>query len=157
MGREVRRVPPNWEHPQEGSSSKKFKPMFDITYADARKDWLDGLADHKPEEHDGLDYWEYNGNPPEREDYRTYSDAEATWFQVYETVSEGTPVTPPFETKDELVQYLATHGDLWDQRRGNGGWPVENARAFVNSGWAPSMIINGGKVMTARDIPPHEV
>jgi hypothetical protein len=35
-------------------------------------------------------------------------DKEATWFQAWETVTEGTPVTPPFATTDELVDYLAT-------------------------------------------------
>jgi hypothetical protein len=25
---------------------------------------------------------------------------EATWFQAWETVTEGTPVTPPFATTD---------------------------------------------------------
>jgi len=79
-----------------------------------------------------------------------------TWFQAYETVSEGTPVTPPFATQEELIDYLATRGDFWDQHRGEGPWPRENARKFVlGSGWAPSMIVTTGPagvdIKTARD------
>jgi hypothetical protein len=90
MGREIRRVPANWEHPQE-----------------------------------------------------------MTWYQVYETVSEGTPVTPPFETQSELVEYLVANGDFWDQRCRKEGssimecapWSRKQAEAFVyGPGWAPSLI-----------------
>lgn len=55
--------------------------------------------------------------PPEREYYRSWKDEDATWFQVWETVSEGTPVTPPFATKEELIDYLVANGDFWDQKR----------------------------------------
>lgn len=34
---------------------------------------------------------------------------------LYETVSEGTPVTPIFKTAEELVDHLATVGQDWDQ------------------------------------------
>lgn len=37
------------------------------------------------------DYWEWESNPPDRESYRPYKDEEGTWYQLYETVSEGTP------------------------------------------------------------------
>ena len=87
--------------------------------------------------------------PPNPECHRPkWKDGEATWFQVYETVSEGTPVTPPFATKAELVEYLVANGDFWDQkRREEGGsgmpcepWNREAAEQFVNDAWAPSMI-----------------
>ena len=58
-------------------------------------------------------------------------DKEATWFQAWETVTEGTPVTPPFATTDELVDYLVTRGDFWDQERGDGPWDRKSAEEFV--------------------------
>ena len=81
----------------------------------------------------------------------------ATWWQVYETVSEGTPVSPPFATPDELIDYLVAHGDFWDQQRrergdtimNNDPWSREQAEAFVRGpGWAPSMVVekNGNDV-----------
>ncbi len=54
------------------------------------------------------DFW---GEPPEPNDptLRPEYEEEPTWFQVYETVSEGTPVTPPFATEQELSDYLVRH------------------------------------------------
>jgi hypothetical protein len=51
-------------------------------------------------------------------------------WQMWETVSEGSPVTPVFATADELVWHLVIEH----------GHSESGARAFVNSGWAPSMI-----------------
>lgn len=79
--------------------------------------------------------------------YRPWTDAEATWVQVWETVSEGTPVTPPFATKAELVDYLVAGGDDWDRKRGRGGYSREQAVAFVESGWVPSMVVTGGQML----------
>lgn len=79
--------------------------------------------------------------PPDPKYYRPYREEDATWYQVWETVTEGTPVTPPFATREELVDYLVKYGDEWDQKRGNGGYSRAAAEAFVNAGWAPSMVI----------------
>jgi hypothetical protein len=38
------------------------------------------------------------------------------WWQVWETVSEGSPVTPAFETAEALIEHLVQHSDAWDQR-----------------------------------------
>ena len=68
-----------------------------------------------------------------------------------ETVTtEGTPVTPPFATTDELVDYLATRGDFWDQERGDGPWDRKSAEEFVKAGWAPTLIVTGKRIITAR-------
>lgn len=155
MGREVRKVPPKWEHPKmEGWRGERgdLQPMFDRPYEDARREWLEGLAAHKPEECNGCDYWEWCGNPPERSYYRPWRDEEATWLQVWETVSEGTPVSPPFATREELAQYLAEHGDFWDQQRGRGGWGIERAKAFVNVGWVPSAAVLNGELLESKDV-----
>jgi hypothetical protein len=62
---------------------------------------------------------------------------EPTWYQVYENVTEGTPVTPPFATKEALIFYLCNYGTF----RGDGRkWSQEVAENFVNgSGYLPSM------------------
>jgi hypothetical protein len=70
-------------------------------------------------------------------------------------MAEGSPVTPPFETKEELVEYLVEFGTFWDQTDGKGGWKRENAQRFADSGYAPSMIITctpeGVDIKTPRD------
>ena len=35
-------------------------------------------------------------------------------YVVYQTVSEGTPITPTFATQEELIDWLATKGTAWD-------------------------------------------
>ena len=164
MGREIRMVPPNWDHPkQEGRYDDRLQPMFNKTFEEAAADWKAGYAawergerpDYCGEESKALEFWEYDDGPPDREYYRPWKDEEATWVQIWETVSEGTPVTPPFATKAELVDYLATNGDFWDQKRGHGPWKRKAAEEFVEAGWAPSMVMvgtpEGGKIFMARD------
>lgn len=92
----------------------------------------------------------YEGDPPRIEHYNHYyTEDEATWFQLYETVSEGTPVSPPFETKEELSQYLHENGDFWTQMdlkkpehlRRRGKPTLEQARSLVETGFALSGMI----------------
>jgi len=175
MGREIRMVPPNWEHPKkwEHNPRKGWRevhiPMYDRPYRPALEEWFDGwqkwergeYPSYTSDDCKGDPYWEYTGGPPQPEYYRPdWKPEEMTWYQVYQTVSEGTPVTPPFATKEELIDYLVENGDFWDQERRKDGdsimrctpWPREEAEAFVNGpGWAPSMVIANGKCMTGTE------
>ena len=173
MGREIRRVPPNWEHPTKeypnyrlGTMEVRYQPMYDRALAPAMREWIADWdawergerPDYCSEESKILPYWEWSGGPPDPEYYRPdWQEGLATWWQVYETVSEGSPVSPPFATQQELVDYLVEHGDFWDQKRRQEGrsridcapWSKESATAFVfGSGWAPSLVVVDGKVMT---------
>src|SRR6202035_2729532 len=157
MGREIRRVPPHWEHPRRdchhfrpcNPDGKCLQPLYDRDYETELADWLAkrekwkaGGGEGVCAKHGHTTFEEWHGKAPDPNYYRpAWTDEERTWFQVYETVSEGTPVTPAFATKEELVDYLVNHGDFWDQKRGNGGWERENAEKFVGTGWAPSMMI----------------
>lgn len=183
MGRELRMVPPNWQHPKSKSGPRAerdaYQPLLNQSFTDAFAEWLDDFdrirrgefgkyeTSYQEDAHP-LAAWLADYSPPKPEDYRPYTDAEATWFQIYETVSEGTPVTPPFATKAELVDHLVKHGDDWQQKRwkeGNRfmqpekpGYSREAAEAFVESGWAPSMMIttkpDGSRAMaTGINVP----
>lgn len=188
MGREIRRVPKGWEHPRQqckhspwagGCTDAKrnggmcYQPLYDRDFETHAVQWLadcadweannpkSGRAEWEAEEGERKFFWEYDGDPPDRTYYRPkWSDEERTCYQMYETVSEGTPVSPVFETKEALVDYLVNYGDFWDQFRaqeegGPTGWKRENAEAFVKHEWAPSMIaIRTGdsvEIRTARD------
>ncbi|MBY3162080.1 hypothetical protein HFO65_15710 [Rhizobium laguerreae] len=174
MGREVRKVPANWEHPKKLDSygRERLQPMFDMTFADAAAEWKENFMkweggdrpSHFTGEDESLEYWEWENNPPDRAYYRPWTDEDAIWFQVWETVSEGTPVSPPFETEEELIAYLAANGDFWDQKRckepgweglwggtpGVSGWGRERAERFVKAAWAPSMILTNGKLVDGK-------
>jgi hypothetical protein len=173
MGREIRRVPPNYEHPKRDcphrgrcEEGECYQPQYDKNYEAAKQEWIDGLllwlkCEHPSQEPD-CDYWEWEGNPPDRDYYRAYKDEEATWYQVYETVSEGTPVTPPFETQQELIDYLVEYGDFWDQDRfkrgglehfvldhgrSSPGYSREAAEKFVlGSGFCCTGVVHNGIV-----------
>lgn len=164
MGREIRRVPPNWKHPlKEGEDAEyrsfrghtypNFQPKFEESFKEAASNWKKGFNEHKPsKENDFAEYWEFEGNPPDRDWFVDYNDEEPTWFQMYETVSEGTPVTPPFETQQELIDYLCTQGTYWVPTP----WNRDSAEKFVSSGYAPSMAVHqsasGTKIITAENM-----
>lgn len=148
MGREIRRVPANWQHPKY-SEETAHNPRLIGEYIPLREGYEAALADFKKSiETLGLgpaiDEW---GGGPQSDDYVQYGGAPCDWFQVYETVSEGTPVSPPFATPEELVEYLVQKGDFWSQKRGEPGYSRKAAEAFVGSGWAPSTVIKNGKAM----------
>ena len=160
MGREIRRVPPNWEHPRD--NKQKYIPLYDIDFDTEIERWYEEYKLWQKWEHpDQLDrpdrtctFWEWDGGPPRPETHRPVFTEEPTWYQIYETVSEGTPVSPPFATKEELIDYLVKYGDYWDQNRGDGGWDRKNAEQFVGDGWAPSMWICDGVLGMSRDGMP---
>lgn len=149
MGREIRRVPADWQHPVNERCPHGprpctpccYRPLYDDDYQSAAEQWMAGYAAFVPDKHSQY-FWEYEG-PPDSERYRArrWTSEEATHYQVYETVSEGTPVSPSQPSKEALVDYLVGHGDFWDQRRGVGGWSRESAERFVKHEWAPSMIV----------------
>jgi hypothetical protein len=151
MGREIRMVPPNWQHPKgERNGEENYLPMYDQDAQSKIEEWITNYRSWKKEEHDGYEYWEYEGGlHPEY--YRPKFTEEPTWYQVYETVSEGTPITPPFATKEELVNYLVEFGDFWQQHKWKKrftdiwchgaeepGWNRKSAEQFVECEWAPS-------------------
>lgn len=183
MGREIRRVPANWEHPKMvrlGTSGYEnaFKPQHKCSFDDDAADWIKefikwsagDFPSHAEDDDKKLPFWEWAGSHPDRDDYVDYKDEEPTWWQAYETVSEGTPVSPPFETKEELIQYLADNGDFWDQKRckepkwaslwggipGVSAWGIEKATAFVNAAWAPSMVMINNEIKSGVDFIAEE-
>jgi hypothetical protein len=171
MGREVRRVPSDWEHPKYTKDNAireswigEYKPLYDQDYESAAEEWTvnfnmwqEGKHPSQPCEYCRY-YWEYD-SPPDEEAYRDrkWTEEDATHFQAYETVSEGTPVTPAFATREALVDYLITYGDFWDQKRGAGGWKREAAERFVDAEFAPSLMVmrssEGTVIKEPRDGP----
>lgn len=176
MGREIRMVPANWAHPERDPNHDEYQrggkqPMTDETFDHAFAEWLETFDRIRAGKLEGFEIEYYAGgladwlpdNPaPIRCYYRPWNDDEATWFQLWETVSEGTPVSPPFASKQELADWLAANGDEWDQSRcndphacrtfgltpGKPGWGKEKAERFVfGDGWAPSFVVTDGNVM----------
>ena len=65
-------------------------------------------------------------------------------YQIWETVSEGSPISPVFSTPEDLAKHMAT--TRWGADKGT---PYETWLAFIlGPGWAPSMVMDGGKMMS---------
>ncbi len=119
MGMQVRRVPPAWEHPRDARGA--YLPLFDSDYESARRDWLDQEAAWKGGTHPAqaryedasqCSFREWHGDPPDPRFYRTpaWTEAEVSGYQLYETISEGTPLSPVFASRAELGAWLAQAG-----------------------------------------------
>ena len=118
MSREVRRVPKDWIHPKSDNGHDipllmgyaKDVEKWDI----ANGKWNDGYRNDyhggwKPldgdEECDS--YAEWNGDRPDKDDYMPdFTEGEATHYQMYETVSEGTPISPVMGSPEALAKWL---------------------------------------------------
>ena len=170
MGREIRRVPPNWQHPTWTADDAKYRdlvekprPCFDETFSDAAskwknefKRWEDGShedLERSPELREQYEFWEWH-EPPDPETHRPMFTAEPTWWQVYETVSEGTPVTPPFETQQALAEYLIANGDFWCQKSGENPPTREQAEAFVRVGFGLTFLLENGDLKDSYQAAP---
>ena len=65
-------------------------------------------------------------------------------YQIWETVSEGSPISPVFATPEELARYMATTRFGADQ-----GTSYEAWLEFINNiEWAPSFVVCDGKMMS---------
>lgn len=153
MGREIRKVPKGWEHPKDEQG--EYKSMHDEYFEDAfneweqnRLDWIAGKNEDQKRNNYGTtnaEYIEWAGTSPDPEYYRSvkWTEEEACCFQMYQTVSEGTPVSPVFETLQGLEDWLVEQGHS-----------RKAAKGFCESGSAPSFIMNSatGEIKSNVDI-----
>lgn len=163
MGREIRRVPPGWEHPRFTEDDAPhpvrvgaYRPCFDKTFPEAMRAWIakwDAWERGERPEYfdaanypDGIEFWEWDGGPPRPEWYRPAFKEEATWCQVYETVSEGTPISPPLPTLEAVADYLVENGAGW------GPMTREQAEAFCRSAWAPSFVVRADGIRPGVEV-----
>lgn len=79
------------------------------------------------------------------EDWEPIEPPTGEGWQMWETVSEGSPITPVFATDSELVDYMV-NGDAWDHK-----WTRQQAEAMVAEGFAMSRMAVGGKFMRAEE------
>lgn len=76
---------------------------------------------------------------PNPEEYMPVFDVpeEELGWCLYETVSEGTPVTPVFATADELIEHLVTEGTDW----GHEQIRRTSAEALVRGGGSVGLLV----------------
>lgn len=207
MGREVRRVPINWQHPTEWreqwdshtySVRMKLVPraLFE-DYPGALARWeADGAELARREGFDWTFWSEYcltgyqgqndteptvhpfdgDGGPtevrdadhlhelltaqhlrqrPDPDEYMPeFPEGTATGWCMYETTSEGTPISPVFETPEDLARWLA---DTGASAFGNSTATYEQWLSMARAGWAPSMVVSGNVLQSGVDfVASHE-
>lgn len=154
MSREVRRVPASWEHPRDerghhvpllcGSFAQEARQYEEDARQWAlgnRRNWGDG-PDFVPRDAktEGMPFEKWHGPPPREEAYMPdWPEAERTHLQMYETTTEGTPISPVMATAEELARWLVDNGAsaFADQTVSYEDW----LDTIVGDGSAPSFVI----------------
>lgn len=90
--------------------------------------------------HGSLEAWP--GQRTCSEAWHWWDPPEGDGWQLWETTSEGSPVSPVFPTAEELAQWLTTDEGGYQLGFGHSKAELtyEQALKFVGAGWAPSMI-----------------
>lgn len=133
MGREVRRVPANWQHPNDVRTGR-HKPLYPgDRYAEAAQEFMEKANA------EGLQAAiDWHGQAPDQNDYMpNWPESERTHYMMYEDTSEGTPISPAFATPEELARWLADTGAsaFGDSTASYEGW-----LRVANGGYAPSAV-----------------
>lgn len=133
MGREVRMVPPGWKHPKDDRG--RYEPLL-YGYKKDIEEFKKRIKSHGLEE--ALDYF---GGGPIEYNYMLSDvpEEQCTMLMMYETCSEGTPISPAFDTPEELARWLA---DNKASAFGSMTATYEQWLATCKRGWAMSAMMD---------------
>jgi hypothetical protein len=179
MGREVRMVPADWQHPKypadhpEPHLRDSHIPLYGRSFASEDAEWNEGHAKWQkgfvknygsggkwrartPD--DGPTYSQWSGERPSPDHYMPDWPREArTHLMMYEDTSEGTPISPAFATPEELARWLADNGA---SSFGNSTATYEQWLRVCKGGWAPSMVMDSNGLRSGvealAEIENHE-
>lgn len=161
MGREVRRVPADWQHPHDGTTYRDgsiryislFEGPFSVHLAEYEAEkakWERGeFPSYADEDSKKLSYSEWDGDPPSAEDYMPeWTEEEKTHLMMYETCSEGSPISPAFKTPEELARWLVDNNA---SAFGGSGATYEGWMRVAQGGYACSAIISSRGIESGVD------
>ncbi len=144
MGREVRKVPADWQHPKDNITGK-YKPLYpgDGYETSAKRFMEKANADGLQE---AIDWF---GQAPDINNYMpNWPESERTHFMMYENTSEGTPISPAFKTPEELARWLA---DTGASAFGDSCASYEDWLRVAQGDYAPSMVVTARGVTNSVD------
>jgi len=140
MSREVRKVPAEWVHPKNERGN--YKPLFE-GYASDSEEFM-SIA-----QKDGLQSAvEFMGSVDKDNYMPDWNDEEATHLMMNETTSEGTPISPAFETPEALAIWLVDNNA---SAFGGCGASYDGWLLVANGCYAPSCVFTGGAVVSGVD------
>lgn len=145
MSRSVRRVPLDYQHPVEWvqrfqwlpGGGSEVRPIIDFRPLHEYTD----LAEHLRYREEDPDDWETAPDPKDyMPDFSGTPEDQLGWC-MYETTTEGTPISPVLRTPEELAEWLAeNHASSF----GGATATREQWLSMIRAGWAPSAIIQNG-------------
>lgn len=120
MGREVRRVPASWQHPktarfnisEPGQIAERYLPLLPYDCLVERIQALKSAFAEVPTSNERMArFTEIMADYEPKGDYMpNFPPGTATHYMMYETCSEGTPISPAFSTPEALAGWLADTG-----------------------------------------------
>jgi hypothetical protein len=155
-------VPKGWNHPVDHRGN--YVPLMKGPYSKAAAEWDEEAAawdrgetldystwpekrTFKPRDKtESETYEEYAGPRPVQSEYMPeWHEGRATMLVMYEDTSEGTPISPAFETPEELARWLADN-----KASAFGGMTAtyEQWLATCKAGWTCGMVVGGGRMMS---------
>lgn len=145
MGREVRRVPADWQHP-EGKCLLDGYARRVREWDEQSAQWERGLVTDyrggwqpKKEHHAGQTFVQWGGKRPDPDNYMPeWPEAERTHYQMYETCTEGSPISPVCASPEELARWLADNGASASGRLT--ATYEQWLGMILGPGWAPTLV-----------------
>lgn len=89
----------------------------------------------------------YPGQREDREKWEPTEPPEGPAYQLWETVSEGSPISPVFAEPEGLARWMSSPRYVWGATKSSDDRPsYEGALSWITGGgWAPSFIASPGK------------
>lgn len=80
----------------------------------------------------------YPGQRADREAWEPTDPPEGDGWQLWQTVSEGGPISPVFATPEDLARWMASPEYTWGASK-HSRISYKTALAFIQQGWAPTL------------------
>ena len=167
MGRQVRRVPADWEHPKNAEGYDiPLHDGFDkavATWEEGCAMWERGLrrsnasgteefVPRTGDEITFITYEDWSGERPKQERYMPdWPESQRTHWQMYENTSEGTPISPVCASAEDLATWLADN--VANAGAGRTGSYDQWLRT-IHEGWSPTFVITNGVLRSGVEDAP---
>ena len=138
-----------------------FNHSFEDSYKEREKNIKEWFEWYKRFEEQGEEH-KYSDKVYSKANWNTYVDwawepasppnpyrfmPTGEWYQLFETISEGTPLSPAFEKPQELVKWLTENKDYRGET-----WDSEQAKAMVSEWRTASGAMIDGKYMDSKEL-----
>jgi hypothetical protein len=138
-------VPPDWEHPKDGNGH--YLPLLYESFDVACADWDQRKREYDadPESAESFEQWDGERPTDPQQHMPEFAPGTATHLRMYESTSEGTPISPAFATAEELARWLTGHRA---SAFGSMTATYEQWLVTCNRGSAPSAVVDASGIQS---------